>query len=209
MSRVLVFDMGGVLYDFQGDRVIAEHSRRQRRWRSEEVQERWSELAHGFETGNCSEAVFAEAIVQHYELRLSPAEFLIAFREAAAGFYDGALDLLTELRARHPLVSLSNTNPVQWPKLLEDLGAADPFQAHHPSHVSGFHKPDQRSFAALAKSLPTAAECYFFDDLTRNVQAAAALGWQAHRVRGVAEARRACLELGLLGSAFENAGHEG
>ena len=199
MTRVLVFDMGGVLYDFQGDRLIAEQSRRKRRWRREEVQERWPELAHGFETGVCSEAIFAESVVNHYDLRLSSTEFLAAFRSAAVGFYDGALDLMAELRTRHPLLSLSNTNAVQWPKLLEDLGTADPFRSHHPSHLSGFHKPDPRAFQTLARGLPPDAECYFFDDRAPNVQAAAELGWQARRVRGVAEARHACLELGLLG----------
>jgi len=199
MTRVLVFDMGGVLYDFRGDQLIAEHSRRKRRWRREEVQERWPELAHGFETGACSEAIFAEAIVRYYELELSPAQFLIAFRAAAAGFYDGALDLLSELCALHPLLSLSNTNAVQWPKLLEDLGVADPFQAHHPSHVSGFHKPDRRAFEALADSLAPDAECYFFDDRAQNAKAAAEFGWHARRVRGIEGVRRACLELGLLG----------
>ncbi|MEO6601492.1 MAG: HAD-IA family hydrolase [Polyangiaceae bacterium] len=198
MTRVLVFDMGGVLYDFQGDRLIAEHSRRKRRWRREEVQERWPELAHGFETGSCSEATFAESIVDHYDLRLSPAEFLTAFRTAAVGFYDGALDLMAELRVRHALLSLSNTNAVQWPKLLEDLGTADPFRSHHPSHISGFHKPDPRAFEALTRSLEADTEYYFFDDRAQNVQAAAELGWKARRVRGLAKARRACRELGLL-----------
>ncbi len=199
MASVLVFDMGGVLYDFQGDRLIAEHSRRQRRWRSEEVQQHWAELSCEFETGACNEAVFAEAILRHYDLALDSAAFLAAFREAAAGFYDGALALMTELRARHTLLSLSNTNPVQWQKVLQDLGTDDPFHAHHPSHVSGFHKPDPRAFHALAATLPAQVERYFFDDRACNVQAATELGWQARRVRGVAEARRACFEFGLLG----------
>ncbi len=199
MTYVLVFDMGGVLYDFQGDRLVAEHSRRPRRWRSEEVQQRWPELALAFETGACGEAAFAETILRHYDLALDAATFLGAFRDAAFGFYDGALPLLSELRLRHPLLSLSNTNPLQWAKVLGDLGAADPFQAHHPSHLSGFHKPDPRAFEALEATLPTGAECYFFDDRAQNVAAAAALGWHAHRVRGVAETRRACTELGLLG----------
>jgi HAD superfamily hydrolase (TIGR01509 family) len=198
MTGVLVFDMGGVLYDFQGDRLIAEHSRRKRRWRSDEVQVRWPELAHGFETGTCTGELFAEAIVQYYELRLSPAQFLVAFRGAAAGFYEGALGLLEQLRLRYTLVSLSNTNAVQWQKVLEDLGAADPFEAHHPSHLSGFHKPDRRAFEALAETLHPGAPCYFFDDRAQNVQAAAQLGWQARRVHGVAGVRDACTELGLL-----------
>ena len=198
MASVLVFDMGGVLYDFQGDRLVAEHSRRPRRWRREEVQQRWPELALGFETGTCSEAAFAEAILQHYDLALDSTTFLRAFRDAAVGFYDGALALLGELGARYSLLSLSNTNPLQWSKVLHDLGTGDPFRAHHPSHVSGFHKPDRRAFEALASTLPEGAECHFFDDRADNVAAAAALGWRARRVRGIAEARRVCSELGFL-----------
>lgn len=199
MAPVLVFDMGGVLYDFQGDRLVAEHSRRRRRWRSEEVQQRWPELALAFETGACSEAAFADAILRHYELALDPAAFLDAFRDAAVGFYDGALPLLSELASRFPLLSLSNTNGLQWPKLLSDLGPNDPFRAHHPSHLSGFHKPDRRAFEALDATLPLDVECYFFDDRAQNVAAATAHGWRAQRVRGVAEARRACVEWGFLG----------
>ncbi len=198
-GAVLVFDMGGVLYDFQGDQLIAETSRRARRWRSEEVQARWLPLVLGFETGICSEADFATRIVASYDLKLTGAEFLAAFREAAAGFYPGALGLLAELRERHHLLSLSNTNGIQWPKVLEDLGDSDPFHGHHPSHLSGFHKPDARAFEGVLKASQTATERYFFDDRGPNVAAAAALGFRARRVRGVQEARRACIELGLLG----------
>ncbi len=39
----------------------------------------------------------------------------------------------------------------------------------------------------------------FFSTIrAQNVEAAAELGWRARRVRGVAEARRACVELELL-----------
>jgi HAD superfamily hydrolase (TIGR01509 family) len=197
-TRVVVFDMGGVLYDFQGARLIAQTSRRPRRWRSEEVRADWPALARGFETGVASEAAFAEAIVQRYDLLLSPLEFLAAFRSAAVGFFEGALGLVAELRERYSVLSLSNTNPVQWAKVLADLGAKDPFYAHHPSHLSGFHKPDPRAFQALGQSLAPNTECLFFDDRGENVDAARNFGWRAERVRGVAEARAACREAGLL-----------
>jgi putative hydrolase of the HAD superfamily len=198
MTRVLVFDMGGVLYDFEGEGLLARNSRRQRRWRSDEVHALWAKLVHGFETGTCSETEFAETIVQGFDSTLTPGEFLAEFREAALGFYDGALSLLSELRAKHRLLSLSNTNAVQWPKLLERLGSEDPFHAHHPSHVSGFHKPDPRAFQAVAERHASASEFFFFDDRKQNVAAAAALGWRARHVRGAGEARQACVELGLL-----------
>ncbi|MEO8903710.1 MAG: HAD family hydrolase [Polyangiaceae bacterium] len=197
MTLVLVFDMGGVLYDFQGDRLIAETSRRVRRWRSEEVQAVWVPLVRGFETGACTEADFAAAVVTAFDLTLEPAQFLEAFRTAAVGYYDGALDLLSDLAERHSLLSLSNTNAVQWPKVLEDLGARDPFHAHHPSHVSGFHKPDPRAYAAVRAQHDPTTEFCFFDDRAVNVAAARALGWDAHRATGVAPVRAICARLGL------------
>ena len=197
-GSVVVFDMGGVLYDFQGDRLIARSSRRARRWRSEEVQAAWPQLVRGFETGSASEADFAAAVVQRYDLSLAPLEFLAEFRSAAIGFYEGALSLMAELRERHHLLSLSNTNAAQWPKVLADLGTADPFHAHHPSHVSGFHKPDPGAFQAISRTLAASVECHFFDDRSENVSAAQQFGWRAYRVRGVAEARTACREAGLL-----------
>ena len=198
MSSVVVFDMGGVLYDFQGDRLIARRSRRARRWRSEEVQALWSPLVRGFETGATSEADFAAAVVHRYDLALPPLEFLSEFRSAAVGFHEGALGPVAELRERHRVLSLSNTNPTQWPKVLADLGETDPFHAHHPSHQSGFHKPDRRAFEAIARGLEPEAQCHFFDDRSENVNAAKQFGWRAYRVRGVAEARAACREAGLV-----------
>lgn len=198
MASVVVFDMGGVLYDFQGDRLIAQTSRRSRRWRSEEVQDVWVPLVRSFETGACSDADFAAEVVSRYDLNLAVPDFLRAFRAAAVGFYDGALELLRELEDKHRLVSLSNTNAVQWPEVLAGLGARDPFRAHYPSHQSGFHKPDRGAFDAIARDHDPGTRFSFFDDRALNVAAAVALGWQGRRVRGVDEARRACVELGLL-----------
>jgi glucose-1-phosphatase len=196
--RVVVFDMGGVLYDFQGHRLIARTSRRPRRFRSEEVGALWAKLVRGFETGKATELEFAEAVVRRFDLALEPSDFVSEFRAAAIGFYEGALALVGELCERHRVFSLSNTNPVQWAKVLGDLGPRDPFHAHHPSHLSGFHKPDPQAFRGIVRELAQGAECHFFDDRRENVNAATLFGWQAQRVRGVAEARAACLKAGLL-----------
>ncbi|HEY4102976.1 MAG TPA: HAD-IA family hydrolase [Polyangiaceae bacterium] len=198
MTKLVVFDMGGVLFEFQGDRLIAETSQRARRWRSDEVQKRWIPLAREFETGVVTEGEFAEAVVRTYELELTASGFLVAFRDAAVGYYAGAVDLVREIAVQHRVISLSNTNPVQWPAVLAGLGERDPFFAHHPSHLSGFHKPDPRAFAALHELYGKALEFYFFDDRADNVAAARAAGFHARRTRGVLEARTACVEFGLF-----------
>jgi HAD superfamily hydrolase (TIGR01509 family) len=195
VTSVLVFDMGGVLYDFQGAELIVRVSRRP--LRKEEVRASWVPLVRRFETGACGEGEFAASVVDAYGLEMEPAVFVTAFRTAAIGFYDGALSLIELLRRRYRVLSLSNTNPVQWPEVLAALGPGDPFHAHYPSHLSGFHKPDARAYEAIASGHPK-ADFFFFDDRADNVAAATELGWRARQVRGVAETRRACLELGLL-----------
>jgi HAD superfamily hydrolase (TIGR01509 family) len=197
MADVLVFDMGGVLFDFQGDRMLGAASRG-RRFRRAEVRGSWLPLMQRFETGVGSELEFAQTVVSTYDLKLDAAEFLTAFRGAALGFYAGAVALVEELAERQRVLSLSNTNSVQWPVVLAGLAPRDPFHAHHPSHLSGFHKPDPRAFTAIAADHALDSRFYFFDDREENVAAARALGWHAARVRGVAETRRACAELGLL-----------
>ena len=67
-TAVLVFDLGGVLYDFQGARLILQASRR--RLELEEVRESWIPLVRRFETGACTEAEFAAAVVLAYDLEL-------------------------------------------------------------------------------------------------------------------------------------------
>lgn len=193
---VLVFDMGGVLFDFQGAGLIARSSRRAQT--PEHVRTTWVPLVRSFEVGACSEAEFAERAVAEYELTLQPAAFIAAFRAAAVGFYDGALALIRELRDRHRVVSLSNTNAVQWPEVLAQLGPIDPFHAHYPSHVSGFHKPDPRAYQAVARAHVASSLFYFFDDRPDNVAAAAQLGWETKLVRGIAETAQACTDFGLL-----------
>jgi len=197
-SDVLVFDLGGVLFDFQGAALIARHSRRP--LLPEAVRQSWVPLVRSFETGACSEREFAQMAVETYALSLDPTSFLIAFREAAVGFYEGALALVSALGRRYRVVSLSNTNEVQWPAVLAELAGSDPFHAHHPSHLSGFHKPDPRAYQAVLREYAPDARFYFFDDRAENVATARALGWRAREVRGVAEARVACTEFGLLPS---------
>ena len=92
---VLVFDLGGVLFDFQGAALIANYSRHH--LSAAEVRQSWVPLVRSFETGNCNEAEVAQLAVRTYGLTLDQAAFLVRFREAAAGFYDGALALVATL----------------------------------------------------------------------------------------------------------------
>ena len=198
-SLVLVFDLGGVLSDFRGAELIARTSKRP--LTLQEVRETWLPLVRDFEVGACSEAQFADRVVSAYELTLDSAAFIAAFREAAAGFYEGALTLIGQLRDRYRVISLSNTNGVQWPEVRGHLAEYDPFHAHFPSHVSGYHKPDSRAYEAVSSVHDAGSRFCFFDDRSDNVAAAKQHGWDARLVRGVGDARQACVELGLLESA--------
>ena len=188
--------MGGVLFDFRGADLIARLARKAQT--PAQVRESWVPLGRAFEVGGCSAREFAEQAVAEYQLDIEGDAFIDAFRAAAAGFYEGALGLIAQLGTRHRVVSLSNTNDVQWPEVLAHLAGGDPFHAHHPSHLSGFHKPDPRAYQAVVSAHGASSHFSFFDDRADNVRAAAGLGWQAMLVRGIDETRQACNDLRLL-----------
>ncbi|GDY14368.1 hypothetical protein LBMAG53_32460 [Planctomycetota bacterium] len=196
MTAVVVFDLGGVLYDFRGDALIAGHSRR--RLDREQVQATWIPLVRGHESGQVSAEDFAALVIAEYDLTLTPEAFLVAFAEAAAGFYEGALDLVADCARRHTTASLSNIGCIQWTRVRAHLQPIDPFHAHHPSHEIGRHKPDPQAWAAVADVHGAGRRYLFLDDRPENVASARAAGWEAHQVRGVAAARAALVASGVL-----------
>ncbi len=196
MTAVVVFDLGGVLFDCRGDALIAEHSRR--RLDREQVQATWIPLVRGHETGLVSAEDFASQVITEYDLDLRPEAFLAGFADAAAGFYDGALDLVADCAQQNTTASLSNIGSVQWPRVRAHLKAGDPFHAHHPSHEIGRHKPDPQAWAAVAGVHGAGRRYVFLDDRPENVASARAAGWEAHEVRGVAAARAALVASGII-----------
>jgi len=193
-DRVLLFDLGGVLVESVGQAALQHllpHLGQ------EEVLSRWlnSKAVGQFERGAISRGEFAHSFLSEWSLRLEPQHFLKEFSSWVRGFLPGASQLLSNLKGRHTLGCLSNTNATHWAQLGEVCHAFDVCIA---SHLTGYMKPDRVAFENALRCLDSDPKSvYFFDDLPSNVAAASDLGIHAFQVRGVAETEYALRSLGI------------
>jgi len=198
--RVVLFDLGGVL-----ERVAA--APKVEAWTSGRIPSSafWSawlsaDSVRDFETGRIGPEEFAPRAVEELGLDIAPEAFLHDFRDWLAGPYDGARDLVLQVRAAGlRTASFSNSNAVHWPIMERHQDTATIFDANFPSHRLGLCKPDVEAFQAVVHGLGVPAhEVLFLDDNQVNVDGAREAGMLATRVDGVDGARSALHEAGLL-----------
>jgi len=187
VPAAFVFDLGGVLVPFRPaalEPVLRPDVDDAAWWRFVLA----SPAYRGFETGTVSaEALGAAALAELGCPGVGVAELLAALGRGADTAAPGAAACVARARAFGvPVVLLSNTNPLHWGLLGPQLAAS--FDHLVLSYRSGHLKPEPGAFAAAeaAVGLAPAGLC-FFDDNPHNVAAAAARGWQAHRVTGPAD----------------------
>lgn len=196
---VVVFDLGGVLVEFSGFANLPPLLAG--RPSEEEVRRRWiaSPAVAAFERGALDSAGFAAAFAREWEIGVSPDEFLECFADWALDFYPGARELVAAVRGRLRVACFSNSNPIHWQRNFERFGIPQAFDHCFASFQLGLVKPEHEAFEVVADRLGVApAAVLFLDDTEVNVDAARAVGMQAERVRGVAEARVVLAARGLL-----------
>jgi putative hydrolase of the HAD superfamily len=171
---VLLFDLGGVLVQSDGLahlELIAPRDARQ------SVAEKWhsSRAVDLFERGKIPPHEFAASFIEEWNLELNHSEFLALFASWVKGFFPGAESLIEDLRAKHRVAYLSNTNAVHYANLPQLSSLFDSALGVPPDNV------------------------YFFDDLEPNVVVAREAGMKAVQVRGMAELKAALQAEGLYG----------
>lgn len=183
-DKVVLFDLGGVLVENTGqDGLMALLPYT---LDTTEIWRRWLEspCVRQFESGRMSAAQFASAFIDEWQLALEPSVFIDAFTSWPKGFFPGARELLRELKDRHHLACLSNTNVLHWQRFPEFPVL---FHSCFASHQMGIVKPDREVFEHVLQTLKVSgAEVYFFDDLLPNVEAARGAGINAFHVRSFA-----------------------
>jgi epoxide hydrolase-like predicted phosphatase len=195
---VLLFDLGGVLVEVAPAARMLEslglptEPELLRRWVSVEP---WVRL----EVGEIDGPSFSEQFVAELGLSLDPERVLSEFEAWNLGLFPGAAETLAELRQRHRLAVLSNTNEIHARRLTGEMGIHDRVDTVFFSHLIGLRKPDERAYRHVADELSVdVTDLVFFDDNAENVEAARSLGMQAWRVEGVAALRERLAALGYL-----------
>src|SRR5581483_1381649 len=167
----------------------------------EELWRRWltCRWVRRFESGGCSETEFAAGVVADWQLDLSAAAFLQAFREWPTQPLPGAVELVAQTRASVATGCFSNTNALHWRDRIAGWPLAGLFDHRFLSFELGLLKPDTAAFTQVAGMLGVSpGRVLFLDDNAVNVAGAAAAGFQAHRAAGVGQARQRLAEAGVL-----------
>ncbi len=194
----MLFDIGGVLAEFAGIAMLRRLSGAET---DLEAATQWlmSPWVRRFESGQCSEQEFAAGVVAELRFPFTPAEFLEHFLAWLSGPFAGAEEMVRETAERVAVGCLSNTNALQWRRIIAHWPLTDLFEHRFLSFELGAVKPDPEIYELVAGRLPVApGHVLFLDDNPMNVSGALAAGLQAECVLGVGDARATLKARGLL-----------
>ena len=118
-------------------------------------------------------------------LGVKPAEMRAVLEAFTRGPYDGAVELLDELRSLGiPTACLSNTNEPHW-RLMHEPASHTYFPFDRLTHAFASHelrlrKPDEAIYAYVERATGVpATKIVFFDDVLENAEGARRRGWRA------------------------------
>lgn len=198
--EALVFDLFGVMIDFDNDIVYARLARHCAD--PPDAFRRLNGLMAGRDviTGKLTLPQIHQTLVDTHGLSLAYPDFEAAWLEPYSWAMPGMADLVQRLSAHYPLVLLSNVDCYYW-KVVE---AAHPelrhFHAFLLSCELGLAKPDPEIFAHACRTAGAEpSRCLFVDDSRVNIDAARTLGLQTHCFRDAAGLLQRLREAGARG----------
>jgi putative hydrolase of the HAD superfamily len=193
----IVFDLGGVLFEFHGVHGLADITGRS--YDTIHASLKHSPACRLFESGKIAGNEFAALLRDELELEMPPAELLERWAGWLGGSKPGAVQVVGEVRARHNTACLTNTSPLHWEGLTGIHGVDKLFDRAFASHQIGHWKPDPAIFAHVADALgPDVKRIVYFDDNSHIVDGARGFGWDAHQALGPEDVRAVLGKLGLL-----------
>lgn len=181
----LLFDLGGVLIDIDGERVFS-HWARCSGVPVETLRARFQvdEAYRQFERGELAVADYFATLRARLDIDLADADLLVGWNAMLVGEKPGIRTLLERAAARYPLYLFSNTNSahqVVWAR--EFAALLSPFARLFVSSEIGRRKPDPAAFRYVADAIGLAPErILFLDDAEENIAGAQSIGMPAIHV---------------------------
>jgi 2-haloacid dehalogenase len=198
--RVVVFDLGGVLLDWNPRhlyRKLFEDEASMEAFLAQVCTPAWNERQDAGRP-------FAEAVAELAPKHADKLHLINAWRERFSEMIPGALqgtvDILGELKARNvPVYALSNWSAETFPSQRPRFAFLGWFDGVVLSGAEGCMKPDERIFRVLLDRYDLAAdEAVFIDDNPNNARAASALGMHGIHFQSPEQLRRELADLGFL-----------
>lgn len=198
--RVLLFDLGGVVIDYDFGRCLA-------RWahiagcRLHDIESRFSfdSAYEDYERGLIDAAGYFASLRRELAVDLTDEELLDGWSNIYVGFIPEMGPLLAAASARFPVYAFTNTNGSHQAVWSERFARElDVFTAVFASPDVGFRKPDREAFEAVTARIGgSASSILFFDDIPENVAGALDAGLQAVHVTSTDSVRSALSTLGV------------
>lgn len=138
-------------------------------------------LEDAFERGDLTSDQFVREAVKAIKYRGGDAEFVAAYSDIFTA-NDAVCAVLPALARKYRLVLASNTNPLHARQFRRQFREAMGFfTALGLSFEAKARKPEPAFFRYVqGMTAARPQECLFFDDIIDNVEAARAIGWNAH-----------------------------
>lgn len=184
--EVLLFDLGGVLIDIHGERVL-EHWARCAGVGADILRSRFEidEAYREHERGERDACGYFAALRDRLGIAISDEDFLTGWNAMLGDEKPDVRTLLDRAARAYPLYLFSNTNAAHhavWSRTLGSL--LQRFQKQFVSSEIRLRKPEPQAFLHVAEAMATAPEnVLFFDDVLENIHGARAVGMQAVHVR--------------------------
>src|SRR5262245_22845825 len=151
-----------------------------------------------YESGEISTAAYYQYLLEQGQLRMSMEEFHEAWGAVFMPDLIVPERLLANLKARYPLILVSNTNESHVQFLAREYPVFPYFDHRIFSHEVGAMKPDRRMYdAAIAAAGKSPESLFFTDDREENIEAAQELGIRAHQFRSVPDLLNAMKKHGI------------
>ena len=194
--QLVLFDIGDVLVKITGAHTLCRLSNKN--LSLQDVKKTWLTLdtVRGFETGKVDEITWSKKVIDFYELNATPNEFVREFRDSSELMSTGVTAYLSELGKHYRLACLTNTNPIQWPRIRDESGMGDLFPEQYLSFEIGVMKPDDRAFHAVLEDTDMEPhEILFIDDRESNHIAATRMGFTSIHVIDFEDTKRKVTEI--------------
>lgn len=196
--EVVISDLGGVVVDFNADRLVHQVSALLGR-SFEEVQAviYHDELLLPFELGQIEPQAYYEGLKTRLQLSWTYGQFVRAWNDIFTENYE-VTQLLRRLHSRYRLIALSNTNTLHIAHIKSSISSLDLFDDWVTSCEVGLRKPDREIYLfALRRAgvMPQAA--VYIDDRPELVEAGRRVGLTAIRCESSAQLERDLRRLGL------------
>ncbi len=200
MTKILVFDLGGVLIDWNPMylyRKLIDDEDEIDIFLAEVCNSKWNVKQ---DAGRSLADATAERIALFPEKKALIEAFYDRWEEMLGGEIGETVEILRELKSNgETLYALTNWSGETFPIAQERFDFLQWFDGTLVSGVEKMAKPDPAIFHLLLKRYELRAQdCLFIDDSETNIEAAARIGFETHRFKSPAGLRQELVAANLL-----------